>query len=205
MLARNSLLARLAASAASFACWSSSSACLRSVMSNSVPSINSRIPAFDWKEIRVLKNPHGAPVPAHQAPFEIGKAFFGAQPRDKLGQIVGTRIGGGHGIRQQFVAGGVSEDPRAGVVAVEDAAIQRDAVNPRQTPLEKKPVTLLGGGELRRLRGVLAVDNRGDDRKAQNYERHHGDSGRSERGNADGVRQIGRHSDFMKAAAAIPV
>ena len=42
MLARNSLLARLAASAASLACCNSPSACLRSVMSSSVPSTHSR-------------------------------------------------------------------------------------------------------------------------------------------------------------------
>ena len=109
---------------------------------------------------RVLEGPHRAAVLALSAQLDVGE---GAELEEGLPELLAHRLVRmelGHVAADQLLAGGVAEDVRHGVVALEDPPGQRDTIDAGHVALEEEPVPLLGLAD--GFLGALALDRDGD-------------------------------------------
>ena len=192
MLARNSLLARLAPSAACLARCISCSACLRVVMSIMVPSMIAGAPAGPRAASR-FPAPTPACRPCAGSSLDVGEAFQLHEPRDELLAVAGVEPHLGGVVGQVLLARGIAEDTETGLVDVQHAPIDRAPVDAGQAALEEQPVAALARLQLERLRGKPPIDHRGEDREGEHHERDAADADHADRRDADRSGDIAHH------------
>jgi hypothetical protein len=202
MLARNSLLARLAASASSFRALQRRLGFLAAgdVDQRPLDDIGQAVLAGD--QGRAFEHPDVLAVgPAHAA-LEVGDALPLLQRVDERLPVGGVGERRLHRVGQQRLTRRVAEDAGAGVVAVEEPAVDGGAIHARETALEQEPVALLGGGQLEGLGGELAIGHRRDQRQAEHHEGDQGEPGDAERRNRHGERDVRGNRQRRKAGRA---
>ena len=129
-------------------------------------------------EALVREHPHGAPVPAPEADFEVHEDALLFEARDEGLPVAGVRVQVERRDPEDVLAGRVAEDAREGGVAIEDLPVERRAVQTREVPLEEEAVAPLRGGH----RCVAPLEHPRDEdgcghAEPDEKERHDGDDG----------------------------
>ena len=185
MLARNSLLAWLALSAASLARCISCSACLRVVMSIKVPSMTAGTPGSALEQRHALEHPHRRAILAPVAALGIGEALLPDEPGDERLPVGGLEPHLGGVVGQVLLARGIAEDAETGFVDVQHPPVDGAPVDAGQAALEEQPVAILAGLQLEGLRGESPIDDRRENREGEDHERDAADADHADGGDAD--------------------
>ncbi len=90
--------------------------------------------ALALHQVCAAQEPYLASVLPPEALLVVGEALYSLKYGDESISIFGLEVSIGDGTGDEFFAGGVAEDPRAGEIAFQDSSVQRRADNPRQTP-----------------------------------------------------------------------
>src|SRR5262249_30767250 len=119
-------------------------------------ALDDREPAVgSLDEVLALEDPDGAAVLPAQADLVVRQVL----PLEQLGDgglaVFALQVHVPRRLLEHLLARRVAEDPRERLVAVEDPAVERRAVDAREVALEEGPVALLG--QLQRLLDLAAA------------------------------------------------
>ena len=140
-------------------------------------------------EVLALEDPDEAPVLALQAELVVGQGLALEELRERGLPVFRLDVEVPGGLLEDFLAGGVSEDAREGLVAVEDPALERRAVHPGEVALEESAVPLL-----RETQGLFDLAAAADVRDRADAERRLPARARQERRGVVPVRGSSRPS-----------
>ena len=120
--------------------------------------------------MNAFDEPDGAAVLAPQRDFAAGHHPFAADLVDEIAALLGILIELARGLLHQLLARGEAEDAGHRVVAIEDAAVDRVAVDARQIALEQDAMALLAPAQ--RGLGAMTLDGVDEDLAADAQQRH---------------------------------
>ena len=144
---------------------------LGDVDDRSLDHAGSVVPLID--DDRVQQRPDDAAVFLPQLPLEAAQRACRHELRDERVAIGLARVVvGQHGLGETLFAGGIPENPREGVIAVQQPSIGRRLVDAGEAAVEERAVARFGALQLARLRREPPIDNRRD---AGGHEHHEGD------------------------------